>query len=455
MSERERTRREEADRTEGRALPQSLEGERMVLGGCMVAPSLVHQVRELVDPRDFYRSAHGLLWRLMLEMADNGQPVEMIAVVEEVVRRGDGFAEQVGSLAYVSALPDAVPSTENIAYYATLVRDRALRRRIIIGAQEIAEHVYTSADPLPDVLGIVHRKVQGWDTGLMQSWTALGELIPGAVDRLADIVHDRAAGNESAGLRTGLKNLDRALNGVEPGKVVVVAARPGMGKTSLALAFADHIAATQGAVGIFSLEMQKEELATRLICSRARVSYVQAKRGRLRRADWARLHESGEVQAKLPIYIDDQRKLSAAQMGARLRRLKAERPDLCMVVVDYLQLMGGNPRQDERERITENSGDLKGLAKELGIVIVLLSQLNRDLEKRDDKRPILADLRGSGAIEQDADIILFIYRDEYYNTESSERGVAEILAAKMRAGATARERVGFEGDTVRFYDLED
>lgn len=437
---------------EGRSLPQSLEAERAVLGGLMLDPERVLSVAELLAPDDFYREAHRKLFRLMVEMAERGEPTEMVAVVERIVATGK--AEEFGGLSYVSSLPDSVPSTENLEYYSSVVRDRALRRRLIVGAQEVANRVYTGDDELPELLDFAESTIFGvTQERSNQDWWSLGSIVDVEYTRIKRLSDLRG---EVTGTPSGYRDLDKMLAGLQPSDLVILAARPAMGKTALAVNIAQNAAHAGFAVGIFSLEMSRGQVATRLLCSEARVSMSKVRVGMLSRdQDWPRLNEAHERLSALPIYIDDTPGLTATQVRSKTRRLKAEHPELSLVVVDYIGLMGGDPKLSREQQVSASSRGLKALAKELNISVIGLSQLNRGVEQRTDKRPLLSDLRESGAIEQDADVIMFIYRDEYYNKESPDKNVAEVIIAKQRNGPTGTVRLFFEGEFTRFENLDE
>ncbi len=437
---------------EGRALPQSLEAERAVLGGLMLDPERVISMAELITPDDFYREAHKKLFRLMLDMAERGEPTEMVAVVERIVSAGK--ADEFGGLAYVSSLPDSVPSTENIEYYASVVRDRSLRRRLIVGAQEIANRVYTGEDELPELLDFAESTVfQVTQERTNQDWWSLGSVVDVEYTRIKKLADQRG---EVTGTTTGYRDLDKMLAGMQRSDLIILAARPAMGKTALALNICQNAAHHGHAVGVFSLEMSRGQLATRLLCAEARVSMSKVRVGMLSRdQDWPRLNEAHESLSRLQIFIDDTPGLTATQVRSKARRLKAENPNLAVIVVDYIGLMGGDSKLSREQQVSASSRGLKALAKELDITVIGLSQLNRGVEQRTDKRPLLSDLRESGAIEQDADIIMFIYRDEYYNKESPDKNIAEVIVAKQRNGPTGTARLFFEGEFTRFENLDE
>ncbi len=437
---------------EGRALPQSLEAERAVLGGLMLDPERVISMAELITPDDFYREAHKKLFRLMLEMAERGEPTEMVAVVERIVSANR--ADEFGGLAYVSSLPDSVPSTENIEYYAGVVRDRALRRRLIVGAQDIANRVYTGDDELPELLDFAESTVFSvTQERTNQDWWSLGSVVDVEYGRIKKLADQRG---EVTGTTTGYRDLDKMLAGMQRSDLIILAARPAMGKTALALNFCQNAAHHGHAVGVFSLEMSRGQLATRLLCAEARVSMSKVRVGMLSRdQDWPRLNEAHESLSRLQIFIDDTPGLTPTQVRSKARRLKAEHPNLAVIVVDYIGLMGGDSKVSREQQVSASSRGLKALAKELDITVIGLSQLNRGVEQRTDKRPLLSDLRESGAIEQDADIIMFIYRDEYYNKDSPDKNIAEVIVAKQRNGPTGTARLFFEGEFTRFENLDE
>ena len=437
---------------EGRTLPQSLEAERAVLGGLMLDPERVLPVAERLSPDDFYRAAHARLFKLMVEMTERGEPTEMVAVVERIV--STTAAEEFGGLSYVSSLPDSVPSTENLEYYATVVRDRALRRKLIFGAQDIAERVYSGEDELPELLDFAESTVFTiTQERSNQDWASLGQLVDKEYQRIK-VLSDRKG--DVTGTTTGYVDLDRMLAGMQRSDLIVLAARPAMGKTALALNIAQNASRAGHAVGVYSLEMSRGQLATRLLCAEARVSMSKVRTGMLSREDdWPRLRDAHAALSEMPIFIDDTPALTATQVRSKARRLKAEHPNLAVLIVDYIGLMGGDPKISREQQVSASSRGLKALAKELDVTVIGLSQLNRGVEQRPDKRPLLSDLRDSGAIEQDADIIMFIYRDEYYNKESMDKNIAEVIIAKQRNGPTGTVRLFFEGEFTRFENLEE
>jgi len=434
-------------------LPHSADAERAVLGALLLEPDRIPAVSETLHPDDFYRDSHRRLFALMLELQDKGTPPELLVVCERIASTED--EGDYGGIAYVSSLPEKVPTVESIEHYAQIVREKAIRRRLLEAARGIAERVGETPD-LTELLDEAEQAVfQVSQDRKQREWEPLSVLIDGEYRRINQI---QERGGEVVGVTTGFTDLNRILQGFHRGDLVVLAARPGMGKTALALNFVRH-AAVEGnvAAAVFSLEMPAGQLASRMLSAEGRVEGDKMRSGRLHRnEEWPRLSDAGERLHQVPIFIDDTPALTVMQLRSRARRLKAERQDLGLVVVDYLQLMQGMGgfRESREQAISGISRGLKALAKELDVPIVAISQLNRGVESREDKRPNLSDLRESGAIEQDADVILFIYRDDYYHEDSRQPGVAEVHVAKHRNGPTDTARLLFQGRFFRFDNLD-
>lgn len=440
---------------EERALPRSPEAERAVLGGLMLDPDQVPAISEALSPADFHREQHQRLFALMVEMSGKGEPVEMPAVVGEMVKRK--LEEAMGGIAYVSALPDNVPSTENLGYYAKIIRTHAVTRRLVEDAQRIITEALSGAHELPALMELAEGTLGrlAGDT-VSAGWSRLSALVPPEFARLQALSEHPG---EVTGMSTGFAELDRLLAGLQRTDLIVLAARPSMGKTALAVNIARNVAGTPSGtplsgVGIFSLEMSRSQLATRLLCSEAKVDAGRLRTGRLSAGeDWPALAAASERLYNLPIYIDDTPGLTPAQLRARARRLKAQDPTLGLIVVDYIGLMGGDPKASSEQRVSAASRALKALAKELDVAIIALAQLSRQVENRNPKIPQLSDLRDSGAIEQDADVVMLIYRDDYYNKESTKKGEAEVIIAKQRNGPLGSADLAFHGRWTRFEDL--
>jgi len=433
-----------------RPLPQSPESERAVLGGLMLDPERLSDIADMLEPGDFYREAHQKLFRLMLDMARKGEPCDALAVFERAAEDADAF----GGHAYFTALPDGVPSTENLEYYAAIIQRRALARRLVEAGKLIADKALEDPDEPVELRDFAEATVfVVTQTRQSSTWSTMAQLAP---QRWAHHVAAHEDPDSVSGMPTGFTDLDTKLAGLKPTKLYILAARPAMGKTSLALDIARNVALSGVGVGIFSLEMGKSEVVDRQLCSHGKVNAGRMRTASLTGDDWQRLQESTEALAALPVYIDDTPALTLMQLRSKARRMKRADPGLGLIVIDYIGLMQGSGRRGEsrQEQISEISRGLKLVAKELDIATLALSQLNRGCEQRPNKRPLLSDLRDSGAIEQDADCVMFIYRDEVYNPETTtEPGVAEVIVAKQRGGSTGTVKLAFLGQYTRFENL--
>ncbi len=438
---------------ERKASPHNWETERALLGGLLLDPSQLVEVRERVAPADFHRPAHEALYGLLCELGDAGQAPDTTLVLDELARRGLG--EKCGGAGYVAGLPAACPSVENLAGYAARVADHAVRRRLLLAAESIIDQVQTGEKGTLELLDSAEQSVFALSQlSGPRDWHAISTVVD---EQMVEIQSRAESPGEVTGLPTGFVDLDKKLAGFHPGQLVILAARPAMGKTAFALNLALNAAQRGGAaVGIFSLEMSRHELVGRMLCSEGRVDAGRVRTGRLGPDDWRNLVVASERVHALPMAIDDTSGLTIGQLRSKARRLKMEHPNLGLIVVDYLQLMQGTggAKESREQVISTISRGMKILAKELGITVLALSQLNRSLESRTDKRPLPSDLRESGAIEQDADVIMFIYRDEIYNQDKSpDKGIAEIIVAKQRGGETGTVKLSFQGEFTLFQNL--
>jgi replicative DNA helicase len=384
-------------------------------------------------------------------MDAQGEPIEMVTVPERIQR--DGKPDRYGGLAYVVQLPDHVPATANLSHYASVIRQKSVLRRLISHSQELV----TQAFEQPDDVGLLLERASqqiftlGHDNG-KRSWQRISLIIDEELLRIQEL------GNQDAsitGVTTGFSDLDKKLSGLQKGDLVILAARPSMGKTALALNMAQN-AALMGdvAVGIFSLEMSRQQLTVRMLCTHGMVDAGKMRTGKLDADDWERLIEASDYLRRASVHIDDTPGITLRELRARARRLKQQDPKLGLIVIDYLQFMqADDPSVSRTQQVSDISRGLKALAKDLEVPVMALSQLSRNVESRADKRPMMSDLRESGAIEQDADVILFIYRDEYYNKESADKGLAEVIVAKQRSGPTGEVKLVFQGQYTRFDDL--
>ncbi|MES1993003.1 MAG: replicative DNA helicase [Pseudomonadota bacterium] len=430
--------------------PHSREAEQSLLGGLMLDEASWEAVADQVTEEDFYFVAHRLIFRALASLAEAGQPRDVVTASEWLQR--EGSLETAGGLAYVGTLARDTPSAANVAAYAAIVRARSVLRQLIRIGTDIAQSGY---DPqgreVPELIDAAERQVfQIADAGLRnkQGFVPIRRLLTEALDKI-DILFQ--SDNPITGLGTGLIDFDEKTAGLQPGDLVVIAGRPSMGKTSFAMNLAEHAAIRDKVpTAIFSMEMPGQQLAMRMISSLGRIDQSKVRTGRLSDSDWPRITSAATLIAEAPMFIDDSPSLSPTEIRARARRLKREH-GLGLIVVDYLQLMQvpGN-KENRTTEISEISRSLKALAKELSVPVIALSQLNRNLEQRPNKRPVMSDLRESGGIEQDADLIVFIYRDEVYNPESPDKGTAEIIIAKQRNGPTGTVRLTFLGQYTRF-----
>ena len=432
--------------------PQSLEAEESVLGGILLDSHALDRVIEVMGPDDFYRETNRKIFLAMLALNNRSEPIDLITLTDALKIRGE--LQEVGGATYLAELSDKVPSAANIAYYARIVREKAVLRNLITVSGEIVSRAYTGQEDIERFLDEAERLIfDVSEQRIRPAFAKVGDMMM-ATFKMIEKLYERK--ELVTGVPTGFPDLDQKTAGFQPADLVIIAARPSMGKTAFVLNIAQYVAMqTHTTVGIFSLEMSKEQLVMRMLCSAARVDNAKVRTGYLAERDYQRLALVAGRLGDSPIYIDDTPGQNVLEVRAKARRLKRE-ANLGLVIIDYLQLMRGLTAQENRtQEMTEISRSLKALAKELDIPVVALSQLNRQVELRGDKRPMMSDIRESGAIEQDADVILFIYRDEFYNSESEEKGVAEIGIGKQRNGPTGTVRLAWRSEYTRFDNLAD
>jgi replicative DNA helicase len=437
-------------RTSIREMPKSVEYEKCLLGGILLAPEQLPALREIVSADDFYLPEHARLMGALCAMEAEGRPIDMATVTEMISKTRDPSV--FGGLVYVLQLADSVPSTANLAHYATGVRQTSLLRQFIAHTQSMTGKAFDQSDDIGRLIEETSSKLSGLSASdRTTSWAHVGAVYEDELRRI-DLL-SRSGGDGVTGVTTGFLRLDDMLAGLQRGNLIIVGARPAMGKTMLALNLATAAATSGLGVGVFSLEMGRGELVNRILCDFGEIPGGSLRTGRLDAEDWTRLDLAGERLRRLAIHIDDTPGISMGDLRARAKRLAQSIPNLGLLVVDYLQLMSGEDARTPRtQQVSEISRGLKLLARELNLPIVALSQLNRSVEERADKRPLCSDLRESGAIEQDADVILFIYRDEVYHKDSSDAGMAEILISKQRNGPTGMVKLRYCGQFSRFED---
>ncbi|MCE1184053.1 replicative DNA helicase [Zoogloea sp.] len=433
--------------------PHSIEAEQSLIGGLLIDNTVWERVGDIVNEVDFYRDDHRRIFRQIAKLIEMGKPADVVTVYESLEKNGE--AEHVGGLAYLAEIANSTPSAANVRRYGEIIRERAILRKLVsVGDQIAASALTPSGKDAKTLLDEAEAKVfeiaeagARTTSGFVPIQPILGQV----VDRIQEL-YDRDAPTGITGVATGLTDLDEKTSGLQPSDMIVLAARPGMGKTSLALNMAENVAVECGLpVAIFSMEMPGTQLATRFLSSVGRIDQHKVRNGKLTDEEWQRLTYALGKLHEAPIYIDETPGLNPTDLRARCRRLHRQCGRLGLIVIDYLQLMTSLKESDNRAaELSEISRSVKSLAKELHVPIIALSQLNRSLEQRPNKRPVMSDLRESGAIEQDADIIMFIYRDDIYNPDSPDKGTAELIMAKHRNGSTGTIRLTFLGEFTRF-----
>ncbi|MFC3907970.1 replicative DNA helicase [Legionella dresdenensis] len=434
--------------------PHSAEAEQAIIGGLMLDNQAWDKISSKLCEADFYRTEHRILFRTIAELARKDQPFDVVTLLDSL--KSNDELDDSGGETYLFELANNTPSVANVAAYADIVREKSVQRQLIAIAGEIADSAYNPAGrEVPELLDLAETRVfaiaeQTAGDGGPES---IKSILVKTVEKIDMLYHNSDA---LTGMATGLSDLDSMTSGLQPSDLVIVAGRPSMGKTTLVMNMAEHAAINGGKpVLVFSMEMPSDSLAMRMLSSLGRIDQHRIRTGKLEDDDWPRVTSAVHMLSEAPLFIDDTAGLSPAEMRARARRLAKENGQLGLIVVDYLQLMKvpGFKAENRTAEISEISRSLKSLAKELKVPVIALSQLNRSLEQRTDKRPVMSDLRESGAIEQDADLICFIYRDEVYNEDSPDKGVAEIIIAKQRNGPIGKVRVAFLGKYTRFEDL--
>jgi len=432
--------------------PQSVEMEQSVLGAILQDHHALVQVLEILQERDFYQDAHRWIFQTMIDLFQDNVPIDVLTVTERL--RKKGRFEAAGGATYLVDLAEMVPTAAHVMHHAQVVREKAILRALIQTATTIVTESYEDAEDVDTLLDRAEQAI--FEIGQRKTtagFVRINTLLTGTFRRIEQLSERKEL---VTGLPTGLTDFDRRTAGLQPSDLIIVAARPGVGKSSLSLNIAEHVGVhVRRPVAIFSLEMSKEQLVIRLLCSQARVDASKLRTGFLSRDDWPLLTKAASTLSEAPIYIDDTPAQSALDIRAKARRLRAELGDLALIIVDYLQLMQVRGRTENRQQeISGITRSLKALAKELDVPVLALSQLSRAVEQRKPPKPQLSDLRESGAIEQDADVVALIYRDEIYNPEDSpEKGVAEINIAKQRNGPTGVIRLAFRGEFTRFDNL--
>ncbi len=440
--------------TAERTLPHNLEAERSVLGAILLHNDAFNLAAEVIDAGDFFRDAHRRIFDKMVTLSERGDAIDLVTLKEELAKSGE--IEEIGGPAYIAALLDGVPRSTNVEHYARIIKEKATLRNLIFSANKILATAYDGEEEADVILDQAEHAIFAIaDDKVRDGFVSMRNLAQGSLETIEQL---HARKELVTGVPTGFTDLDEMTSGLQPGDLVIIAARPSMGKTSLVLNMAQHVGTkTSRSVGIFSLEMSKEQLFLRMLTAEARIDAHRLRGGFLGERDWGRLSQAIGTLSDAKIFIDDTPSIGVLEMRAKCRRLKSEH-GLHMVIVDYIQLMQGRGRFENRTlELASISRSMKGLAKELGVPLVVLSQLSRAPESRSDHRPQLSDLRESGALEQDADVVMFIYREDLYADKNASptdvQGTAELIIGKQRNGPTGIVRLAFIREFTRFENL--
>ena len=433
-----------------RVMPHSIEAERSVVGAMLMDRDAIMTSSEIICGNDFYQSVYGVVFDTMVELFNEGKPVDLVTLQQRLKEKGT--PPEIYSLEYIRDVMAAVPTSANIKHYANIVAEKAVLRKLIRVNEEIANSCYAQSEPLESILETSEKSIfdiiQKRNSG---DFVPIRQVVMNAMNLIEEASKNKGA---VTGIATGFLDLDYKTAGMQPSDLILVAARPSMGKTAFVLNIAQHVAFHDGkSVAIFSLEMSKEQLVNRLLSLESKVNSQAIRTGNMKDDEWERLIESADVIGKSGLLIDDTPGISIGELRSKCRKFKLEY-DLKMIIIDYLQLMSGSGKTESRQQeISDISRSLKALARELHVPVIALSQLSRAVEQRPDHRPMLSDLRESGAIEQDADVVMFIYRDDYYNKDTELKNVAEIIIAKQRNGAIGTINLAWLPDYTQFANL--
>ena len=435
-----------------RVPPQNIEAEQAVLGAMLISKEAIAESAQILNPQDFYREAHRIVFEAMLDLSNRNQAVDNLTVIEQLNKTNQ--LEKVGGIAFVTALANTVPTAANVVFYAKIVKEKALMRHLINTATAIAAMGYEGADDADSIMDKAEKMIleiaSNRKTG---DFTPINQIVIDTFSKIENLYESKGG---LTGLSTGFKDLDKLTAGLQPSDLILVAARPSMGKTAFTLNIASHVALKENKpVAFFSLEMSKEQLMQRMLCAEGLVESQRLRVGDLDEQDWQKLIAAADKFSKAPLYIDDTPGISIMELRSKARRLQQEK-GLSLVLIDYLQLMQGraNKNGDNRQQeISEISRSLKSLARELNVPVIALSQLSRSVESRQIKKPMLSDLRESGSLEQDADIVMFLYREEGDQTQWGEQIPTKLRIAKHRNGALDEISLMFRGDRIKFYSV--
>ena len=430
--------------------PQSIEAEKSVLGSMMIDKNVIAQAVEILSAEDFYRDAHKYIFKSIVEMYQRDEPIDEITLLEHL--KSTDRLEKSGGISYITEIGSSVLTTANVKSYIKIVEDKATLRKLIDSSTKIIESCYNNQDDVEKVIDVAEQKI--FDLAEKKSssdFEPLSDILERGFEQIETLFNNKG---EVTGVGSGFKDLDDLTSGFQKGDMILIAARPSMGKTTFALNIAEHAALREGkSVVIFSLEMSKEQLAYKLLCSEANVDMLKLRTGNLEDKDWENIARASGPLSSAKIYIDDTAGVFIMETRSKCRRLKIEY-GIDLILIDYLQLMSGSGEESRQQEVSEISRNIKAIAKEMQCPVIALSQLSRAPEQRADHRPMLSDLRESGSIEQDADLVMFLYRDEYYNKETEEKNVAECIIAKQRNGPVGNVKLAWIGQFSKFGNLE-
>lgn len=434
-----------------RSLPQSIEAEQSVVGSMIIDKSAIAKVLERLEEEDFYRDGHKVIYKTILDMFRNDIAVDLLTLLEYL--KSTNMLERAGGVTYITELSSSVPTTANLSAYIKIVSDKSTLRKLIKASTAIIEESYNNQSQVENVVDIAEKKIFNLaEKRTSKDFEPLGDVLERGFAQIEKLFNNKG---EITGVGSGFADLDAKTSGFQSGDMILIAARPSMGKTTFALNIAEHVALREHrSVVIFSLEMSKEQLAYKLLCSEANVDMLKLRTGTLEDKDWENIAMAAGPLSKAKIYIDDSAGVTVMEMRSKCRRLKMEY-GIDLIVIDYLQLMSGGASSDNRQQeVSEISRSIKALAKEMECPVIALSQLSRAPEQRADHRPMLSDLRESGSIEQDADIVMFLYRDEYYNKETEDKNIGECIIAKQRNGPVGTAKLAWLGQYSKFGNLD-
>jgi len=431
--------------------PNNIEAEQSVLGAMLLDKDAISTAAEILKGEDFYKEAHGKIFDTIIELYDRDEPVDLVTLVDSL--RMKGILDAIGGVTYLSNLVTSVPTTANVKYYAKIVEEKATLRNLIKASSEIMDRCYSDSEEVESILEKAEKDIFDISQkAIVHDFEPMSRILEKGFNEIEKLYKNKGA---ITGVPSGFTDLDRKTSGFQKGDMILIAARPSMGKTAFALNIAQYAAIhNKNSVAIFSLEMSKEQLAQRMLCAEANIDMLKLRTGNLEDDDWVRLARSAGPLASAKIFIDDTPGLSPIEMRSKCRRLKIEK-GLDLIIVDYRQLMQGKSRTENRQQeVSEISRSIKAIAREMEAPVIALSQLSRAPEARSDHRPMLSDLRESGSIEQDADLVCFLYRDEYYNKDTEKKNIAEVIIAKQRNGPTGTVELLFNGQYTKFQNLD-